>query len=83
MIQVINLIKFIFRCKENLERVIGAPWRMITGFSDIYYVPRHMAEDFITINNIFIDHKVFMDVAVLTSLAALSEPGNTVEFDAN
>ena len=56
---------------------------MITGYSDIYYVPRHLAEDFVTINNIFIEHKVFMDVSVLTSLAALSEPGNTVEFDGN
>ena len=56
---------------------------MITGFSDIFYLPRHLAEDFVTINNIFIDHKVFVDVSVLTALAALSEPGTTVEFDGN
>ena len=53
----------------------GAPWRLINGYADVYYIPQNLSHYFVTLMDIFIEHKVFMDIAVQSVLGALSSIG--------
>ena len=61
-----------YRCKEELSQLTGGPWRLFTGWTDIFYLPRQYAEDFIMVIEPFIENKVHVDLAIGNTLRCLA-----------
>ena len=59
-------------CQQQILNFTGAPRRAIYGYSDIYYIPRVKASDFIKIASVFFQHGTFLEVAVSSTLLCIS-----------
>jgi len=59
------------QCHRNLILRNGATMRANGAFSDVYYIPQSLAEDFSKLASIFVDRLVFLEIAVPTILRCL------------
>lgn len=69
-----NISSLARRCYSNLVEVNGAKLRINGAWSDFYYVPNSLVEDFAELAKIFAGHKVFLEIAVATIIQCLALP---------
>ena len=54
----------------------GAADRANAAFSDIYYIPSKLSQEFLEIVYVFLRHKVFLEIGVATTIRCLVAPTN-------
>ena len=57
----------------------GGQWRLLNGYTDIFYIPRHYAEEFVMLLDLFIRNEVHVDPAYATVLECI-EPSDKFIF---
>ena len=60
------------RCFNDLKRINGAELRLNGGYSDIYYIPHRLSSDFLELSHLFLDHRVFLEIAVPSVIRCLT-----------
>ncbi|KAI0234505.1 hypothetical protein LSAT2_015218 [Lamellibrachia satsuma] len=61
-------------CYQRLLFENGAADRANAAFSDIYYIPRKLSQEFIEIVDVFLRHRVFLEIGVATTIRCLVAP---------
>ena len=61
-----------FRCEDKLTNITGSQWRLFNGYTDIFYMPRVYAEEFVMLLEIFNANKVHVDLAYATVLECIA-----------
>lgn len=64
----------VHRCYSELVRLNGAEFRANGGYSDVYYIPSRLAEDFADLAQMFLREKIFLEIAVPTIVRCLELP---------
>lgn len=65
-----------YHCYNQLVRLNGAEFRPNGAYSDIYYIPHRLANDFAVLSGAFLRFKVFLEIAVPTILRCIEPPEN-------
>ena len=58
----------------------GAADRPNGGFADIYYIPSKLSREFLELVDVFLRHRVFLEIAVPTIIRCLVAPTDVVEI---
>ncbi|KAK2191655.1 hypothetical protein NP493_48g03020 [Ridgeia piscesae] len=58
----------------------GAADRPNSGISDIYYIPSKLSREFLELVDVFLRHRVFLEIAVPTIIRCLVEPTDVVKI---
>lgn len=61
-------------CYSELLRLNGAEFRANGGYSDVYYIPSRLAEEFSELAQMFLREGVFLELAVPTIIRCLELP---------
>ncbi len=67
-------VPLVHRCYNQLVRLNGNTRRPNGAYSDFYYIPASLAEDFAELAQIFLDHEIFLEIAVPTIVQCLAPP---------
>ncbi len=68
------------QCYKQLVGLNGGPYRVNGGLADIYYIPQEIAADFAVLGSLFLEHDVFLEVAVPTLMQCLVGIKNVQEL---
>lgn len=68
-----------FSCARSLQTVTGGPYRALGGNTDFYYVPSTLVEPLLPVFHHFLRHKVFLEIAVPTSIHCVSYKVNVLK----
>ena len=63
-------------CYQRLLFENGAADRANAAFSDIYYIPSKLSQEFLEIVDVFLRHMVFLEIGVATTIRCLVAPTN-------
>ena len=63
--------------KQNITNFYGE-YKLFTGFSDLYYIPKYYVPNFIKISKKMLDSKIFLECAIDTIFAIISAPKNHI-----
>ena len=61
-------------CYQRLLFENGAADRANGAFSDIYYIPSKLSQEFLEIVDVFLRHRVFLEIGVATTIRCLVAP---------
>jgi len=61
-------------CYLELERLNGQTMRANGGYSDIFYVPNHLMNNFAKLAAVFLESGVFVEIAIPTVLRCVQSP---------
>ena len=59
------------RCYRQLVHLNGGEFKLNGAYSDVFYIPSRLGADFKRLVNIFLEHEVFVEIAVPTILQCL------------
>ena len=59
------------QCHQRLLGVNGAPMRANGALSDVFYIPRSLWRKYVDVFELFLRHKVFLEIAVPTTIKCL------------
>ena len=70
-------------CENNLEWKLNitnfyGEYKLFSGFSDLYYIPKYYIQNFIEISKKMLDSKIFLECAIDTIFAIISAPKNQI-----
>ncbi len=60
------------KCYRQLLELNGGPYRVTGGFADVYYVPKNIATQFVTVGSMFLEEELFLELAVPTMLQCVA-----------
>ena len=63
--------------KRNITNFYGE-YKLFSGFSDLYYIPKYYISNFIEISKKMLDSKIFLECAIDTIFAIISAPKNQI-----
>jgi len=69
-----NYSPLVHRCHKQLIQLNNADMRPCGGYSDIYYIPKRIAGDFSELAKLFLQHSIFLEIAVPTIIRCLETP---------
>ena len=68
-----NVLSNFPRCSSNLQQFTGGKSRVCGAYSDVYYIPQRLTEDFQNLAQMFYEKKVFVEISVATILICLQD----------
>ena len=61
---------------DRMKKYYGGELRVLSAYSDMFYIPQSLANQFIKFSRIFEKHKMFIEIAVPTIVGYISNPND-------
>ncbi|CAD5125181.1 DgyrCDS13423 [Dimorphilus gyrociliatus] len=61
------------QCGQRLENIGGTRYTVSGGYSDIYYIPYSLSNEFVKLNNHFLDYQIPFEISVPTVILCMSK----------
>lgn len=67
------------QCYRTLQAVNGGKHMVSGNLADVYYIPQRLAAQFAEVGLLFLEEKVFLEIAVPTIITCLESEGSSLE----